>query len=580
MSESEQDRPARNMADIARMFLDGARSGGGAPKRVGPGERAVAQRAERRAPEAVGARWELAPIMLGICGGGRDAWRTLSRMATGLAEEHATTVCLMGMREGKFAIEVAGSESPEDLPRISVGAGNADMQVARVLFMLRESVGHWLIAAPETSAEAFANVAGVSQGVLACDASNEGVVAAYQQLKRAVMRATPVLPPRCYMLTDDFAEASLIHGRLRTAAGEFLQQELPLAGAGDGHGECSRVAAIAVGEGTLERERLWTAVLDELCGATVEDEDEVEEGEELRSEKQEARSKEEDGGAFPPVGTSNVIEKRPASPMDVESALENMARATEEVSARSQQVGMMFDHLAHVLDPEERAALGAGFGDEDVDIESPEASAPVMDPVKPAPEVRQPVIADIRREVVPPRPAVQISAAPVMPAASMVEEKGRGVMLRAFDLLDEQESDRGAQWQAVERSIKDLVAESVVLDARPPMSWASDCCLSIDAKGGLHVWTLYKDGVSWFALREWAAEHRNLLALTRRDLVLAREGEVTVHIVLPLENGRESGDSSGQVKALLRAPNKNVFIYRLRSVQWNGRRGILVVPIA
>ena len=438
---------------------------------------------------------------------------------------------------------------------------------ARPLYTLRESVGHWLIAAPETQAEGFAAVgAAVSQWVVACDASNEGVVAAYQQLKRAVMRATPTLPPRCYMLTDDFAEASLIHGRLRTAAGEFLRQELPLAGAGDGHGECVRVAAIAVGEGTLEQERLWTAVLDELCGATVEDADAVEVGEPVVTNVPAS------------VGTSNVLQSRP---MDVEVALENVARATEEVSSRSQHVGMMFDHLAHVLDPEERAALGAGFGNEDVDIESPEAvAAPVKGPA--VPEARRPVIADIRQEVIPPAPLAQFSAEPVMPAplAPVAEEKGRGVTLRAFDLLDDQESDRDAQWLAVERSIKDLVAESVVLDARPPMSWASNCCLSIDAEGGLHVWTLYKDGVSWFALREWAAEHRNLLALTRRDLVLAREGEVTVHIVLPLENGRESADSSGHVKSLLRAPNKNVFIYRLRSVQWNGRRGILVVPIA
>ena len=94
------------------------------------------------------------------------------------------------------------------------------------------------------------------------------------------------------------------------------------------------------------------------------------------------------------------------------------------------------------------------------------------------------------------------------------------------------------------------------------------------------MWTLYKDGVSWYALREWAAEHRQLLALTRRDLAMAREGEVVVHMVLPLETGAEGGKSGPDVKALMRAPSRNVLIYRLRSVQWNGRRGILVVPIA
>ncbi|MGN6368524.1 MAG: hypothetical protein ACTHN5_09710 [Phycisphaerae bacterium] len=568
MSESEHDRPARNMADIARMFLDGARPGGGsAPKRVGPAERAAAAApSPRQAPgpvRGVGTTWELAPIMLGVCGGNaRDAWRMLSRMATGMAEAHATTICLLGVRDGKFVIEVAGSESAEDLPRVTTAGGggatgSADMQVARVLYTLRESVGHWLIIAPETREESFAPVGrAVSQWVLACDASNEGVVAAYQQLKRAVMRATPVLPPRCYMLSEDVAEASLVHGRLRTAAGEFLKQELPLAGAGNGSGECNRVAAIAVGD--AEQERIWMAVLDELCGATVEDEEVVEEGEPVAAA----------------VGTSNVMQAHPA---DVEAALEQMARATDEVSTQSHQVGMVFDQLAHVLDPEERAALGADFGDEDVDVESPAIQAAAATPaVMPAPEVRRPVIADIRKEVIPPVAPVT-AAAPVKPVMPPVEEKAQGVTLRAFDLVEEEGSGRDAQWLAVERSIKDLVSGSVVLDARPPMSWASDCCLSIDGDGGLHVWTLYKDGVSWFALREWAAEHRNILGLTRRDLVMAREGEVTVHIVLPLEGDAES---SGQVKSLLRTPTRNVFIYRLRSVQWNGRRGILVVPIA
>ena len=550
MSESEQDRPARNMADIARMFLDGARAGGSAPKRVGPGERA--ENGGRRGGEAVGGTWELAPIMLGICGGGgRDAWRTLSGMAMGMAEEHATTVCLLGMREGKFVVEIAGTESAEDLPRVSAGAGSADMQVARVLYTLRESVGHWVIAArPETHGEAFANVGrAVSQWVLACDASNEGVVAAYQQLKRSVMRATPVLPPRCFMLTDDFAGGVAGAWAPADGGGGVLRQELPLAGAGRGAGECSRVAAIVVGEETMEQERLWTAVLDELCGATVADEEVVEEGEALAVN----------------VGTSHVMETRVVPPLDVEAALERVARASDDVSAQTQQVGVVFDHLAHVLDPEEREALGADFGEEEADVENPEVEAgPVAAAVMP--EVRRPVIAPAA-----PAAPVQIIE-PVIP----VEEKGRGVTLRAFDVMEEG-TDRAAQWQAVERSIKDLVAESVVLDARPPMSWASDCCVSIDAEGGLHVWTLYKDGVSWFALREWAAEHRNLLALTRRDLVLAREGEVVVHIVLPLE---DDAASSAHVKSLMRAPNKNVFIYRLRPVQWNARRGILVVPIA
>src|SRR5262249_25424524 len=64
-----------------------------------------------------------------------------------------------------------------------------------------------------------------------------------------------------------------------------------------------------------------------------------------------------------------------------------------------------------------------------------------------------------------------------------------GVALRAFDL--EQARDRQSQWQAVERSIWDLSPKSALLDARPPMSWATETCIAIDATGRLNVWTLY-----------------------------------------------------------------------------------------
>lgn len=535
------------MADIARLFLDGARGGtGSVPKRVGPAERSAIERERLAAPRPAAAppagTWELAPMMLGISGtSGSEGWRLLSAMASGMAHEHSTVVCLLGMQGDQFVLEIAGAESPEDLPRVPVGAGSADMQLARVLFTLRESVGHWMIAAPGAECAAFARLgAAVSQWVLACDANNKGVVAAYQQLKHAVRRATPVLPPRCFMVSDDYAEASLVHGRLRTAAAEFLRQELPLAGVGGREGECCRIAKIRVSDDAGERDRVWTAVIDELCGATVVD-DEVEMGESVEA------------------STS-------ARPTDIEAALEQVTLATEAVSVQQQEAAAAFDQLAHVLDPEEREALGTVM--EDAEFGSDGADAQVSS----HPGVSGQVIPDVRPRAIPP-------VAEPGPKAEM-EERDRGLTLRAFDLSDEEESDRAAQWLAVERSIRDLVGGSIVLEARPPMSWASECCVAIDAAGGLHVWTLYKDGVSWYALREWASEHRQLLALTRRDLAMAREGEVVVHMVLPLETGAAGGKSGPDVKALMRAPSRNVLIYRLRSVQWNGRRGILVVPIA
>jgi hypothetical protein len=162
-----------------------------------------------------------------------------------------------------------------------------------------------------------------------------------------------------------------------------------------------------------------------------------------------------------------------------------------------------------------------------------------------------------------------------------------GVTLRAFDLADQRQADRTTQWESVERSIRDLVPESILLEARPPMSWATESCIAIDPDGVLHIWTLYKDGASWYALREWASEHRNLLALTRRDLVLSKEADVVVHIVLPLEpegapgkSTKPSEKTAGIINTILRTPAKNIHLYRLRVLQWNARRGLIVVPIS
>ena len=62
------------------------------------------------------------------------------------------------------------------------------------------------------------------------------------------------------------------------------------------------------------------------------------------------------------------------------------------------------------------------------------------------------------------------------------------------------------------------------------------------------------------------------------DLVVDKEAEVAVHIVLPLEYG--SGEGSDVVPTLLRTAAKNIYLYRLRQIQWHQRRGLAVVPIS
>ena len=67
---------------------------------------------------------------------------------------------------------------------------------------------------------------------------------------------------------------------------------------------------------------------------------------------------------------------------------------------------------------------------------------------------------------------------------------------------------------------------------------------------------LCRDGTSWFALREWANEHRNLLVLTGRDLVVDPKADVAVHIVLPLDYA--DGDGPDVVPTLLRTAAENL----------------------
>jgi hypothetical protein len=272
--------------------------------------------------------------------------------------------------------------------------------------------------------------------------------------------------------------------------------------------------------------------------------------------------------------------------MEIEAALEQVEAASAEVMDVSANLShasnAVFDQLGHVLDPEEREALAADLGP--VSSSSPLPAVPSM--MGPSthgarfaidlPEERPGAV--VTEPFMKPAPAKLVSS-PVTVRMSASPNAAKGVTLRAFDVLENEDRDRAAQWQAVERSIRDLVADSILLDAKPPMSWASDCCIAIDGHGALHIWTLFKDGVSWFALREWAAEHRNLLALTRRDLVLNPSADVSVHIVLPLDS-ELAGDTPTDIRSLLRTPSKSVFLYRLRAVQWNTRRGILVVPIA
>jgi hypothetical protein len=548
--------PAKNMADIARLFLDGARPISTPPQRLSPKDRAATPTppstphpsttlAASRMPQPKknDPSFSLPPTLLGLTGQtGDTAWALLLTAAAKLAEEHATTICLIGERNHAFVFELLGQESTEDAPRIIAGAGTPDLQIARALYTLRDSVGTWLIAAPDARNENFPTLAThAAHRLIACSTDGDSLIGAYQHMKRAAALIPATQTSHAFIIAPTPAASTDAHTRLQKAAREFLHHPLPFAGTApqaQGTGGGSRLATITMKP--TDRTAIWAAITDELC-------------------------------APDPTETDSEETPRPRS-TDIESLLEHVTSASAELHHHSTHASAashaVFDQLSHVLDPEERAALSADLDPLEEDY------APIIEPatIKSAPALQTPTPQPQKAQGL--NLLAPLEPTPTAPPAQ--KPPTYPLTLRAFDLLHPTDNTRAAQWQAVESSIPDLLPRAILLDARPPLSWASDCCIALDPAGRLHVWTLYKDGVSWFALREWAAEHRNLLALTRRDLPVSPTTDVAIHIVLPLELDGPSPD----IQTLLRTPNPSLLLYRLRPLQWNTRQGILVVPIA
>ena len=561
-----------------------------------------------------------ATVMLGLASASpaMPAWSLLLHAAQGLAQEQEITVALAGIQrhgnQNTFTVDILGADPDDDIPQLRLHAASpsVDMQIARALHRLRPLVGLWIIAAPDPDAATFSPMAGVvREWLLSTATDNDGLVAGYQYLKRAwangaahhPVEAAGALPvpgpaagvPAVFLLSDDYAHAALVHKRLRKAAQEFLKTDLRFAGAGpmsiagnsnnqhaheDAPAQHPRNAITFPISGPDDT--LWAAVLDELC----------------------------------PLADA---EAEPTTANHLEQALDDVATQAAQVSRSAHASFAVFDHLANVLDPEERAALAMDFEEPGLPpapvatrghshhrntVDLPFDSTfrhddEIAEPAAPKPVVAIPQQPQVEKTTT--RPAVVPAAPSPAQAAAPDQPRHARPTLRAFDL--EEQCDRPAQWQAVERSIWDLLPKSVLIEAKPPMSWATDTCIAIDREGRLHIWTLYKDGASWFALREWASEHRNLLALTRRDLTVSKDADVSVHIVLPLTDDASHGDaaaaaaqaaghaphqshspsasatSENMVAILMRTPSPNIHLYRLRIVQWNARRGMIVVPL-
>ncbi len=132
--------------------------------------------------------------------------------------------------------------------------------------------------------------------------------------------------------------------------------------------------------------------------------------------------------------------------------------------------------------------------------------------------------------------------------------------------------DTDAQWKVLSQSIAYMLPGAVLLEARPPEYRYA--CLAADRVGQLHVFLLAcaADPAHWGNLWQWTTEHRQLIALTCREMKLAPERPVHMHVVFPLH-------ATLPPTSLQRPALSGLSWYRIRQVFCQGQYAVLVAPV-
>jgi len=597
-------KPVRNMADIARLFLDGARTSPDAPRptRVGPNDRKAplppVNDPGRQTPDEDQTSSEVRPggnlpspplknattlptLQIALAPESADAWTLLYTAADMLAIEHDRPIALLGMFGEEFIVDLFQPNPEAPVLGLPDPTGvSIDVHLARTLFALRKEASHWIIALPpsvfgkrpqddSSLVDPLAMIQQTVEDVLLVAATDKDSIISTYQLLKGVNRSVMIGPRRLrvFLATDDFAEAAAVHARLLSAVQNFLHLDLALAGVGTPLEEVQPLALLHAGS---QKTAVWEAVLDLV--------NEVKQGHET--------------AASPQI-------------TDAETALASVSAAVEQVSADVADASAIatatFDHLANVLDPEERAALNTGMEIDDQAVSPEEERANAKFQVSSSREsvTEMPLDAgslNLEQSAetgfpVPDRvpcltgrgprqacftmPSPGESAPPTKNAAPTPNEPAAEARaanseptLRAIDPPGDPK-ERDAQWQAIVRSVRDFIPDAVVLDASSPLE--AESLLALDPAGRLHIFTLARDMVSWSALWQWGRDHRHLLALTRRESAFDPQAPVVMHIVLPLD--------FPLAQKISHPPLPELNWYRLRLIEWHARRGLILVPV-
>lgn len=534
---------SRSMADITRLFITGARP---APVRTPPGGAREVPVPQISAQEETQPAEKNSSITLNVFIG---SWSQAVVAAATLADKQPIGV--VGICGGHARIARVGPSANEAAATVP-SAAPVEMQLARLLFMAKKSVSGWMIVVhPKERKEIEQLVPVTDSWLVAGGTDNDGLIESYRTLKALFdsSRAQESNPAITLAFdTGDLVEAQRAFVRLSHVARSFLSQQLKFL---FGRPDVENVAACQIADLAVadhEKAAVWASLFDfslDLADQATEEE------------------------------------------------LDNAGE--EETLSQSAQ-DIFNTPLQNLLDPDERAALTEGFGESPA-METPSPKMPEPQrPVVKKQDVSAAYHVDLPEEAPKAIPVTPVNAPGEiarreMPASERVNEPIREAAKPAPRIVRSEPVEKvitptsteivasllavpaqaGATgavlWSAIEPAVAALAAGHTILEARPPRQLAS--LLTVDTLGALHVWMLADpaDPTAYSRVWQWAGDHRQLIALTRRDVKLDGNADVRLHLVLP------------QGMTLVHAGANGFERLRIHNVRFGGQQGVVLVPV-
>ena len=569
-------RAVRTMDDITRLFMAGAREAVVPVVPVSPpassvqsGPAVLTDLAANTSPAPQNPSSSARPLVqvLITATTGDSGWALARATAQHLATEWNCGIALVGVHQGALRLLRAGEPKP-GTSAVAGASGPVDLQLARALFGMQENVAHWIIALPLGRSIDLV-LAAARDWLLAAGTDNESVVSAYRVLKN-VIAGDPLDEPRTtrlFLSCEDYATAAVVHARLARAAREFLQHELPLAGL-SGH-DPAPLQTIAEFPVTLDDTTAWSSIsefIHELLGNNAIDEDEPIETLHVAEESAICTSSDTEA-AHPQTAVCGL------TPQDSTTSLPQTER--EPTNLDQPPLGQSWNSQWEDATPSfEDVPPAAVEHAAPASIEAPSAASRAMsdftlEPAEPEANLGRKTEKSLRpadAATIAPSSSPPISpATPTIPpsspqASSIVSFPPTPPVLRAVEI--EVLSD-DIRWNIILASASSLCSGESI-EARPPGHLHA--ALWLDSAGHLHLWTLSHGTPDFLALWQWARDHRQLLALTRRDRWINPAAEIELHVVL----------ADGVRTRLPDLPN--LHRYRLTLVRLGDKSAAVVVP--